>query len=125
MICLLPALLLTAKQAPAQENIPPEITLSLKAGNAIELAKHFNETLEVVILDKEDYYTKVVAERIMKDFFRQYPVKDFEILHQAGKNGARYAIGTLKTEKGNFRVYFLIKVVEQKPLIHQLRIKKQ
>ena len=35
---------------------------------------------------------------------------------------AQYAIGILKTEKGDFRVYFLLKKVDQELLIHQIRI---
>jgi hypothetical protein len=65
-----------------------------------------------------------VAQGIIKDFFKEYQTTDFVIKHQGGKNDAYYAIGDLVTRKGTFRVYFLIKKVDSKPLIHQLRVEK-
>ena len=107
-----------------QNNIPPEIPLAFKAGNAEKLATYLNSTVELVILDKEDFYAKSVAEGIIKSFFKEYTTTDFILKHQGGKNDAYYAIGDLVTKKGTFRVYFLIKKVQSKPLIHQLRIEK-
>ena len=74
------------------------------------------------MLGKEDFYKKNVAETILKDFFTQYRTRDFVIRHQGGTNDAQYAIGSLKTDKGDFRVYFLLKKVGEDLLIHQIRI---
>jgi hypothetical protein len=108
----------------AQEtgSIPVGISLAIKAGNASELSKYMNSTVEILLLDKEDFYKKNVAETILKDFFVEYQTKDFTIRHQGARNDAQYAIGNLTTEKGNFRVYFLIKKVGEELLIHQIRI---
>jgi hypothetical protein len=105
-----------------QANIPGGISIAIKAGNAAELSKYLNSTVELLLLDKEDFYKKSVAETILKDFFSEYQTKDFVIRHQGAKNDAQYAIGNLKTEKGDFRVYFLLKKVDQELLIHQIRI---
>jgi hypothetical protein len=112
---------LTAK-AQDQAKIPDGISIAIKAGNASELAKYMNSTIELLLLDKEDFYKKNVAETILKDFFAEYQTKDFTIRHQGAKNDAQYAIGNLKTQKGDFRVYFLLKKVDQELLIHQIRI---
>ncbi len=112
---------LTAK-AQDQAKIPEGISIAIKAGNAAELSKYMNSTIELLLLDKEDFYKKNVAETILKDFFNEYQTKDFTIRHQGAKNDAQYAIGNLKTEKGDFRVYFLLKKVDQELLIHQIRI---
>jgi hypothetical protein len=115
---------LTSLTATAQDQtkIPEGISVAIKAGNAAELSKYMNSTIELLLLDKEDFYKKNVAETILKDFFAEYQTKDFTIRHQGAKNDAQYAIGNLKTEKGDFRVYFLLKKVEQELLIHQIRI---
>ena len=105
-----------------QANIPGGISIAIKAGNAAELSKYMNSTIELLLLDKEDFYKKNVAETILKDFFNEYQTRDFIIRHQGAKNDAQYAIGNLKTEKGDFRVYFLLKKVDQELLIHQIRI---
>ena len=114
---------LPAADAQEQSGIPGGISIAIKAGNAAELAKYMNSTVELLLLDKEDFYKKNVAETILKDFFNEYQTKDFSIRHQGAKNDAQYAIGNLRTEKGNFfRVYFLLKKVDQELLIHQIRI---
>jgi hypothetical protein len=111
-----------AAKAQDQAKIPDGIEIAIKTGNAAELSKYMNSTIEILLLDKEDFYKKNVAEAILKDFFAEYQTKDFTILHQGAKNDAQYAIGNLKTEKGDFRVYFLLKKVDQELLIHQIRI---
>jgi hypothetical protein len=105
-----------------QAKIPGGISIAIKSGNASELSKYMNSTIELLLLDKEDFYKKNVAEAILKDFFSEYQTKDFIIRHQGAKNDAQYAIGNLKTTKGDFRVYFLLKKVDQELLIHQIRI---
>jgi hypothetical protein len=123
---IIPVLLLavTSLAASVQEQakIPGGISIAIKAGNAAELSKYMNSTIELLLLDKEDFYKKNVAEAILKDFFTEYQTKEFTIRHQGAKNDAQYAIGNLKTEKGDFRVYFLLKKVDQELLIHQIRI---
>ena len=109
-------------RAQDQAKIPEGIAIAIKAGNAAELSKYMNSTIELLLLDKEDFYKKPVAETILKDFFTEYQTKDFTIRHQGAKNDAQYAIGNLKTVKGDFRVYFLLKKVDQELLIHQIRI---
>ncbi|MDD4148972.1 MAG: DUF4783 domain-containing protein [Bacteroidales bacterium] len=107
-------------------DIPPKIFDSMKVGNAIELSKHFNSSVELVILDKEDVYSKQQAEQILKSFFDKNKSKSFTLLHQGGKEGAQYAIGNLETISGKtYRVYFLVKESGGKPLIHQMRIEEE
>jgi len=105
-----------------QLRIPAGITSSFKTGNSQELAKYFNATVQVMVLGKEDFYKKNVAETILKDFFSQHRTRDFVIRHQGGTADAHYAIGNMTTENGDFRIYFLLKKVDQELLIHQLRI---
>lgn len=108
-----------------QPSIPGGISIAIKAGNASELSRYLNSTVELLLLDKEDFYKKNVAETILRDFFNEYRTKDFTIRHQGAKNDAQYAIGNLKTEKGDFRVYFLLKKIDQELLIHQIRIEPE
>ena len=118
---------LSSLSAAAQDQvkIPSGISIAIKAGNAAELSKYMNSTIELILLDKEDFYKKNVAEAILKDFFGTFRTTDFIIRHQGAKNEAQYAIGNLKTEKGDFRVYFLLKKVDQELLIHTIRIESE
>jgi hypothetical protein len=107
-----------------QEGVPTEISMAFKAGNAEIIAEYLNSTVELVMPDREDFYKKVVAEGILKEFFSSNRTIDFVIKHQGGRSDARYAIGDLRTSAGTYRIYFLMKNVDGKPLIHQLRIEK-
>lgn len=105
--------------------IPDEIPISLKTGDAGKLARFFNQNIELVVLESENVYSKAHAEQVISNFFKNNPPSKFTILHQGGKGDSSYAIGTLTTRNQNFRVYFLIKMTNNVPLIHQLRIEKQ
>jgi hypothetical protein len=107
-----------------QEGVPAEISMAFKAGNAEIIAEYLNSTVELVMPDSEDFYRKAVAEGILKEFFSINRTIDFVIKHQGGRSDARYAIGDLRTSTGTYRIYFLMKNVDGKPLIHQLRIEK-
>lgn len=107
-----------------RSEIPEAIMNAISNGNSATLAGYFNSNLEVAILEKEDFYTKQQAELIMKDFFTRNTPVSFTILHKGGKEGSQYAIGKLVTSGGSFRVTILVKMKENKALIHQLRFEK-
>jgi len=105
--------------------IPDDLVMSLQGGDASALAKFFNKNIELVVDDKDDVYSKAQAEQIVSDFFRDHQAERFSIIHEGGKEGARYGIGNLTTNTGVFRVSFLLKTEAGKSYIHQLRIEKQ
>ncbi len=124
-VFLMFAQMASGKTGYASPDIPEAIPISFKAGNAKELSKFFNENIELVILGKEDVYSKSQAEQILKDFFDQHKPTSFTILFEGGKETSKYAIGSLKTSAGNYRVYFLIKKQNGATLIHRLRIEEE
>ncbi len=105
--------------------IPDDIVISIQNGNDVSLASFFNENVELVVLAHDDVYSKSQAQQIVAEFFKANKPKQFSIIHQGGKDGARYAIGSLNTSNGIFRVYFLLKSKDNNSYIHQLRIEKQ
>jgi hypothetical protein len=104
------------------QEIPSDIAIAFKVGSAEELAKYFNNTIELVIVDKEDVYSKIQAQQIVDNFFTNHYPKSFEFIHQGAKEETKFAIGKLVTFNGTFRVYILIKLKNDKPFIHQLKI---
>jgi hypothetical protein len=105
--------------------IPDGIVVSIQNGNDASLAAFFNENVELVVDTHDDVYSKSQAQQIVADFFKSNKPKQFSIIHQGGKDGACYAIGSLTTATGIFRVYFLLKTKNNNSFIHQLRIEKQ
>lgn len=105
--------------------VPDDIIVSLKSGNASKLAGYFGQNVELVVLDYENVYSKAHAQQVISDFFKKYPPVNFTIIHQGGKEGSNYVIGNLQVPSEKFRVYFLVKWQNGVANIHQLRIERQ
>lgn len=101
---------------------PDKINQALKEGDYEIIKENMNETVELVILEKENVYSKIQAEQILKQFFQSHKPTGFEILHNGGSEKSQYYIGILKTQRKNYRVYYLLKTKESESLIYQLRI---
>lgn len=111
-----------------QNKIPNSILTSMETGDAKALSAFFNQNIELVVLDSDNVYSKAQAQQIVTTFFNKFPPisgKAFSIIHETGKADAQSVIGKLKTEKGDFRIYFLLKKNGEKEYIHQLRIEQQ
>jgi len=107
----------------AQANeISSEIISALNEGDAGEINDNLSANIELVIGNKNDVFSKQQASGIINDFFRTNKVSSFQVLHKGNKDAANFAIGTLKTSGGNFRVYVLTRKQGTTPLIQQLRI---
>ena len=122
------SMLVLANISPQDKRVPNEINVGLETGNAKVLSAYFNQNVELVVLDNDNVYSKAQAQQIVANFFNKFPPvaeNAFSIIHDSGKANAQYVIGKLKTEKGDFRVYFLLKQSEGKQYIHQLRIEQQ
>mgnify|MGYP001080647395 CR=1 FL=1 len=124
-ILLIGTIFFGGNNLPAQQDIPRDIAIAFKVGTAKELARFFNDNLELAVGDKEDIYSKSQAERIIDNFFVNHPPKSFQFIHKGGKEAAQYAIGKLVTFNGDYRVYMLLKKKNNQLLIHQLRIEHE
>jgi hypothetical protein len=124
-ILLIGTIFFGGNTSPAQQDIPRDIAIAFKVGTAKELARYFNDNLELAVGDKEDIYSKSQAERIIDNFFVDHPPKSFQFIHKGGKEAAQYAIGKLVTFNGEYRVYMLLKKNNNRLLIHQLRIENE
>jgi hypothetical protein len=117
------ALLLCSLAVQAQ--VPDKIYSALRTGNATELAQHFNNNVELVILDKEGIFSKNQAEFIIKDFFAKNKPVVYTKLHEGGKDASHFVIGQLTTTTGKFRISFFMKNINGTFAIHQFRIENE
>jgi len=86
-----------------------EVIVAMKSGNASEIAKYFDNTVEINMPDKSAGYSKSQAELVLKDFFNSNSVKSFEVIHKGENAGSQYCIGTLVTKNGAFRTTIFMK----------------
>ena len=105
---------------------PDEVASAIQTGDASEISKHFNDNVDLKILNKEDVYSRNQAELILKDFLSKHPVKSFKIIHKSVPKGdSQYSIGILDTYHGKYRVYFLMKKTVFKVMVSQFRIESE
>ena len=67
---------------------------------------------------------KQTAEGTMANFFAENKVSSFNVNHEGKRDESSFIIGTLGTANGNFRVNCFFRKVQNKYVIHQIRIDK-
>lgn len=102
-----------------------DIVAALRAGNSAQIAKFFDNTVEITLPDKSNSYSKNQAEVVLRDFFAIHPVKGFEILHKGENAGSQYCIGVLNTKTGSFRTTVYMKLKGEKQLLQEIRFENQ
>ena len=86
-----------------------EVITALKAGNAADLARFFDNTVEINMPNKSNDYSKSQGELVLKDFFSSNTVKGFTVIHKGENSGSQYCIGTLLTKTGSYRTTIYMK----------------
>ncbi len=108
-----------------QADIVDDLLIQFKAGNSKEIAKHFASSVELIIIDQEDVYSKAQSEQILRDFFIKNPPNKILLIHRLNNNqNFRLGIFSLGTKNGKFRVTVTLKLVKATNafLISELRI---
>lgn len=93
----------------------------LKSGNAVAIAANSGDNIQLTIADKSNNYSGAQAQQTLKDFFSRVAVKGFDLKHKGNSPNGRYAIGTLATGQGNYRVNIFMKNENNKEVIKELR----
>lgn len=106
-----------------QADIIDDLSSYFKAGNSKEIAKNFAPTIELIIIDEEDVYSKAQGEQILKDFFSKHAPVKTSIFHRIN-NSQNYRFGVIlvSTSKETFRVSITMKKFNTAFLITELRI---
>ena len=102
-----------------------EIISALKAGNATELAKYFDNTVEITLPDKSNSYSKSQAEVVLRDFFSNNPVKGLDILHKGENGGSQYCIVKLITKNASYRTTVYMKQKGNRQTLQEIRFENQ
>ncbi|MCU4158243.1 DUF4783 domain-containing protein [Carboxylicivirga sp. A043] len=125
LLTLLLAFVLIEVNAQQTAALPEGTIMMVKQANAEKLSQSFNEQIEIILPSKTAVYSRKQAEMVIKDFFNQHSVTEFQLIHQGKKDNASYAIANYHTSNGRFRFTFLTKKKSGKIYIHQIRIERQ
>ena len=97
-----------------------EVIAAMKAGNATDIARFFDNTVEINTPDKSSSYSKSQAELVLKDFFSTNTVKAFTLDHKGENAGSQYCIGTLVTKSAVYRTTVFMKLKGDKQLLQTI-----
>lgn len=116
-----------SSNAVVNADIVDEIVLHFRNGNSKEIAKKFAPSIELLIIDQEDVYSKAQSEQILKDFFIKNPPQKTTLLHRLNTNpNYNYGIFSMQTKSAKYRV--AITFMKQRGsnmfLISELRIER-
>ena len=102
-----------------------DVISAMKSGNASGVTKYFDSYVDITMPDKSSNYSKSQGELILKDFFNNNVVKNFEVKHKGNNDNGDYCIGTLQTKNGNFRTTVYMRMKGDKQVIQDIRIQQQ
>ncbi len=98
-----------------------EVINAMKVGNSAEIAKYFDNTVEINLPEKSNSYSKSQAELVLKDFFTFSGVNFFEVIHKGENGGSQYCIGTLVTKSGIYRTTIFMKKKLDRQLVQGIK----
>ncbi len=104
-----------------------DISKALGNGDVSTISSHFDNTIELTILDDGDLYNKSEASTALKQFFADHPPKSCSQVHQGSSKGkdSKYSIFSLNTAGESFRVFLYMTSVGGKDVIQELSIDKE
>lgn len=101
-----------------------EVLGAMRSGNASQLARYFDERIDLSLPGGSDNYSKTQAEMILRDFFASNPVKDFQVKHKGKSDGSEFCFGVLVTKNGSFRTKLYMKQKGDLQLLQEVGLQK-
>jgi hypothetical protein len=101
-----------------------QIASALKSGDASQVSKYLDNTVEITLRESTKSYSKNQAQLVLSQFFSNNPVKDFKLIHESENEGSEYCIGNLTTANGVFRTTIYMKQKGDKQLVQEMRFEK-
>jgi hypothetical protein len=110
----------------AQSDIINQVKETIKAGSAKELSKYLNQNVDVTLEGNLQSYSKTQAEFVLRDFFKQHPPNEVNIIHQgSSKGGQPFAILQYKSGPEIYRLFMKIKSVGNSQFLDDIRFTKE
>ena len=98
---------------------------AIKNGDAAQIARSFDDKVQLTMPDKSGSYDKPQAESVLKTFFNTNMVTGFTIIHKGGNDGSEYCIGTLQTKNGTYRTTIFMKKKGNAEVLQELKFERQ
>lgn len=101
-----------------------EVISAIESGNASEVSRFFDNTVEITLPGKSNSYSKSQAELVLHDFFSSNKIKNFQVIHKSDNAVSQYCIGNLNTATGVFRTTIYMKQKGDRLVVQELRFER-
>ncbi|HTC00131.1 MAG TPA: DUF4783 domain-containing protein [Ferruginibacter sp.] len=101
------------------------VVSAIKNGNTGQIAKSFDDKVQLTMPDNSNSYNKTQAESVLKSFFSTHAVINFVVIHKGGNDGSEYCIGTLQTKNGTYRTTIFMKQKGNLEVLQELKFESQ
>jgi hypothetical protein len=126
LIFLLTLCVFISFETVAQSDVITQVKETIKAGSAKELARYLNSSVDLTLEGNVQSYSKAQAEFVLRDFFKQHPPSEVNIIHQGNsKGGQPYAIFQYKSGADTYRLFMKIKTINNTQLLDDIRFTKE
>jgi hypothetical protein len=98
-----------------------DITSAIRVGNAGELSRYLDNRVDIYLPEKNDSYSKIQAEMIIRDFFSTNGVRNFLVRKMGFSGGTEYCVGVLQTRNGDYRTTLFTRQKGDRQLLQELR----
>ena len=87
-----------------------KINQYIRTGDAASLSQYMQDMVELVMNHTAETYSKNQVTSILKEFFRENPPQNFEVLQSWKEDEATYTLGTYtSTNEMQYRFYYVVK----------------
>ena len=98
-----------------------DVATAIRSGNVNQLSAYLDNRVDITLPDKTDTYSKTQAEMVIRDFFSNNGVQNFQVKHKGENAGSEFCIGVLKTRNGDYKTVLFMKLKGDKQLLQELR----
>jgi hypothetical protein len=109
-----------------QAEIFAPIKDAIKANNAKEAVKFFNQSADINIEGEVNNYSKAQAEFVLGDIFKKHPIAEYNIVHTGSSpSGLKFAIGKYQSGSDSYSVLMRVKESDKKYFVHEISFIKE
>ena len=98
-----------------------EVATAFRSGNVDRLSPYLDYRVDIALPEKTDTYSKSQAEMIIRDFFDNNGVRNFQVKQKGENGGSQFCIGVLQTRNGNFRTSLFMKQKGERQFLQEIR----
>lgn len=96
-------------RAQSSDELLARVSQHINRADAQGLSVYFHSNVDITIADKEQNYPKNQAIFVLREFFMNYPIRSFSILHKGNSGDVYYAIGEYLSTRGKFDANIFLK----------------